>query len=134
MRTQKYVESTSTPDQLSTSTLGSTSTLVTEKYVDTYCICLSNYITPNKGRRRRWSWNRAGGTLCSNVGCCIMRSSIRLLLKLQTNLLHNRAVALIMVGDMGSSVETEETFTFVVQLSLCHQFIWYPNGFIAKLL
>jgi hypothetical protein len=33
---------------LSTSTLGSTSTLVTQKYVDTYCICLSNYITPNK--------------------------------------------------------------------------------------
>jgi hypothetical protein len=32
---------------LSTSTLGSTSTLVTQKYVDTYCICLSNYITPN---------------------------------------------------------------------------------------
>ncbi len=47
------LKSTSTIDipLRSTSTidiaLRSTSTLVTQKYVDTYCICLSNYITPN---------------------------------------------------------------------------------------
>ncbi len=50
------LKSTSTIDIAlrSTSTidiaLRSTSTLVTQKYVDTYCICLSNYITPNKSQ------------------------------------------------------------------------------------